>query len=100
MQCLTFRKASIVAALVLLTLSSVLLAEVSDKEPTSDLFWKIGLTTAILCLIAAHINPWLDTICWIPAAIWYTSLSWNSSRPTPGRIYARSKATFISSEPI
>ena len=74
MQCLTFLKARIVAALALLIIPSVLFAEVSDKEPTFDLFWKIGLTTAILCLIVARIKPWLGVICWIPAAIWYASL--------------------------
>jgi hypothetical protein len=56
MQCLIFRRARIVAALVLLITPSVLLAEVSDKEPTFNLFWTIGLTTALLCLVVARIN--------------------------------------------
>lgn len=94
MQCLIFRRARIVAALVLLITPSVLLAEVSDKEPTFNLFWTIGLTTALLCLVVARIKPWLGTICLIPAAIWYASLFLEFQSPDVGP-HLRSEQGYI-----
>lgn len=53
---------------------TVLLAEVSDKEPDAALFWQVGLAAALLCLVTARFRPWLGAICLAPAAIWFTSL--------------------------
>ena len=49
-------------------------AEVSDKEPSADIFWKIGLAVAIICLVGARMKPWLGVTCFVPVALWFTSL--------------------------
>lgn len=59
--------------LILLSPGSVL-AEVSDKEPATSLFWTVGLATALLCLFGARIRPWLGLVFFAPAALWFSSL--------------------------
>jgi len=61
-------------ALACLAWPDMLLAEVSDKEPTAGLFWQVGLIGALLCLFAARLKPWLGGICFAPAAIWFATL--------------------------
>lgn len=62
------------ACVTIATYSSTVLAEVSDKEPTTELLWKIGIIAAVICLATARIKPWLGAICFAPAAIWFVSL--------------------------
>ena len=50
------------------------LAEVSDKEPTTDLFWAVGIVAALLCLAGARIVPWLGVVCFAPTTLWFISL--------------------------
>ncbi|MEW6022351.1 MAG: hypothetical protein AB1807_09435 [Pseudomonadota bacterium] len=50
------------------------LAEVSDKAPTTDLFWAVGLVGALLCLAGGRIKPWLGVVLFAPAALWFISL--------------------------
>lgn len=64
---------------ILLTLAcfacpSIVMAEVSDKEPVAVLFWQVGLAAALLCLFTARLRPWLGAVCFAPAAIWFASL--------------------------
>lgn len=49
-------------------------AEVSDKEPTTDLFWTVGLGATLFCLVGTRIRPWLGAVCFAPAALWFVSL--------------------------
>jgi hypothetical protein len=49
-------------------------AEVSDKVPSAEFSWAVGLATGILSLFIARLKPWLATICVTPAAIWFISL--------------------------
>ena len=63
-----------ILALPWLFYPAVLLAEVSDKEPATALFWQVGLAVAFLCLFAARLKPWLGAICFVPAAMWFASL--------------------------
>lgn len=50
------------------------LAEVSDKEPTIQLFWTVGLAAGLLCLFAARLRPWLGALVFLATAFWYLSL--------------------------
>lgn len=50
------------------------LAEVSDKEPSVDQFWTVGIMAALLCLFGMRIKPWLGIVFFAPAALWFTSL--------------------------
>lgn len=59
---------------VLLLFPDTALAEVSDKEPTTGLFWAVGLGAALLCLLGARIRPWLGAIFFALAALWFGSL--------------------------
>ena len=63
---------------------TVLLAEVSDKEPDAVLFWQVGLAAALLCLFTTRYRPWLGAICFAPAAIWFTSLLLEIHSPDVG----------------
>lgn len=63
---------------------TVLLAEVSDKEPDALLFWQVGLAAALLCLVTTRFKPWLGAICFAPAAIWFTSLFLEIHSPDVG----------------
>jgi hypothetical protein len=62
------------AVLTVLVYPAIVCAEVSDKVPSADLFWKTGLAAAIVCLVGARMKPWLGIICFLPAAIWFGSL--------------------------
>lgn len=64
-----------ILALACLFYPTVLLAEVSDKEPNAVLFWQVGL---------AAFRPWLGAICFTPAAIWFTSLFLEIHSPDVG----------------
>jgi len=55
------------------------LAEVSDKEPTTTLFWTIGIGAGLLCFFGTRIKPWLGIIFLVPAVLWFTSLFWRST---------------------
>jgi len=61
-------------ALACLACPGILMAEVSDKMPIAVLFWQVGLAAALVCLFTSRLRPWLGAICFIPAAIWFTSL--------------------------
>lgn len=50
------------------------LAEVSDKEPTTHLFWTVGIVAALLCLFGTRMKPWLGAVLFAPAALWFISL--------------------------
>ena len=60
------------------------LAEVSDKEPTTGLFWAVGITAAILCLFGARLRPWLGGLFFALAALWFASLFLEIHSPDVG----------------
>jgi len=60
--------------LTMLVYSATVFAEVSDKAPSADFFWKIGLAAAIICFVGARMKPWLGIICFLPLAIWFGGL--------------------------
>lgn len=60
------------------------LAEVSDKEVASSLFWSIGLVAALLCLVTARVRPWLGAISFAPALLWFGSLLFELHSPDVG----------------
>lgn len=60
--------------LVCLAYPTVLMAEVSDKEPGTVLFWQVGTGAALLCFLAARARPWLGAACFIPAMIWFITI--------------------------
>lgn len=62
------------AILTVLVYPATVFAEVSDKEPSADLFWKIGLAAAIICLVGARMKPWLGVTCFVPVAPWFARL--------------------------
>jgi hypothetical protein len=70
----TYRAILKLVTLTILVYPAAVFAEVSDKEPSADLFWKIGLAAAIICLVGASMKPWLGIICFLPAAMWFGSL--------------------------
>jgi len=70
----THRAISNLAVLTVLAYPATVFAEVSDKEPSTYLFWKIGLAAAIICVAGARMRPWLGIICFLPVAIWFGSL--------------------------
>ena len=72
------------AILAVLVYPATVFAEVSDKEPSADLFWKIGLAAAIICFVGARIKPWLGIICFLPAAMWFGSLFLELHSPDVG----------------
>jgi len=72
------------AVLTVLAYPSTVFAEVSDKEPSTDLFWKIGLAAAIICVAGARMKPWLGIICFVPAAIWFANLLMEIHSPDVG----------------
>jgi hypothetical protein len=57
------------AFLSVLVYPATVFAEVSEKEPSADLFWKIGLAAAIICLVGARVKPWLGVTCFVPVAL-------------------------------
>jgi len=59
------------AVLSVLVYPATVFAEVSDKEPSADLFWKIGLAAAIICLVGARMKPWVGVTCFVPVALWF-----------------------------
>lgn len=67
---------AILAQLALVTLlhPGAALAEVSDKEPTSGLFWTVGIGAAVLCLLGTRIKPWLGAAIFVLAVLWFISL--------------------------
>ena len=50
------------------------LAEVSDKEPSIDQFWAVGIMAALLCLFGTRIKPRLGIVFFAPVALWFMSL--------------------------
>lgn len=80
----THRTVLAFACFLILTYPGEVLAEVSDKEPSAGLFWKVGLIAAVLCLVATRIKPWFGTICFAPAAIWFISLFLEIHSPDVG----------------
>jgi 4-hydroxybenzoate polyprenyltransferase len=72
------------AILAVLVYPATVFSEVSDKEPSADLFWKIGLAAAIICFVGARIKPWLGIICFLPAAMWFGSLFLELHSPDVG----------------
>jgi len=60
--------------LTMLVYPATVFAEVSDKAPSADFFWKIGLAAAIICFVGARMKPWLGIICFLPVAIWFGGL--------------------------
>lgn len=71
-------------ALTCLAWPGILMAEVSDKMPIAVLFWQVGLATASVCLFTTRLRPWLGAICFVPAAIWFTSLFLEIHSPDVG----------------
>ncbi len=71
---LTNRAASVAACFFVVVHPSMVLAEVSDKVPSPEFSWAVGLAAGILSLFTARLKPWLATICVTPAAIWFISL--------------------------
>jgi hypothetical protein len=69
------------AVLTVLVYPATVFAEVSDKEPSADLFWKIGLTVAIVCFVGTRIKPWLGIICF---ALWFGILFLELHSPDVG----------------
>ncbi|MBD8567085.1 hypothetical protein IFU01_22745 [Oxalobacteraceae sp. CFBP 8763] len=69
---------------MMLVYPAAVFAEVSDKEPSADLFWKIGLAAAIICFVGARIKPWVGIICFLPVAIWFGSLFLELHSPDVG----------------
>ena len=59
------------AFLSVLVYPTTVFAEVSDKKPSADLFWKIGLAASIICLVGASVKPWLGVTCFVPVALWF-----------------------------
>jgi hypothetical protein len=49
-------------------------AEVSDKEPTTTLFWAVGLTAALLCFLLTRLRPWLGSAVFLFALLWFAML--------------------------
>lgn len=72
------------AVLTVLVYPAIVFAEVSDKEPSTDLFWKTGLAAAIVCLVGARMKPWLGIICFLSAAMWFGSLFLELHSPDVG----------------
>jgi hypothetical protein len=70
----TYRAILKIVTLMMLVYPAAVFAEVSDKEPSTDLFWKIGLAAAIICLVGARKKPWLGVICFVPVALWFGSV--------------------------
>ena len=62
------------AVLTVLVYPAIVFAEVSDKEPSTALFWKISPAAAIICLVGARMKPWLGIIFLLPAVIWFANL--------------------------
>jgi hypothetical protein len=73
-----------IAVLTVLVYPATVFAEVSDKEPSTNLFWKIGLAAATICLVGARMKPWLGIICFVPAALWFASLFLELHSPDVG----------------
>jgi hypothetical protein len=72
------------AVLTVLAYPATVFAEVSDKEPSTDLFCKIGLAAGIICLVGARMKPRLGIICLLPAAIWFANLLMEIHSPDVG----------------
>ena len=72
------------AVLTVLVYPATVFAEVSDKEPSADFFWKIGLAAAIVCFVGTRIKPWLGIICFIPVALWFGILFLELHSPDVG----------------
>jgi hypothetical protein len=72
------------AFLTVLVYPATVFAEVSDKEPSADLFWKISLAAAIVCFVGTRIKPWLGIICFIPVALWFGILFLELHSPDVG----------------
>jgi hypothetical protein len=72
------------AVLTILAYPATVFSEVSDKEPSADLFWKIGLAAAIVCFVGTRIKPWLGIICFIPVALWFGTLFLELHSPDVG----------------
>lgn len=70
----THRTELSIAFITMLLGSGSAVAEVSDKEPTTTLFWAVSLAAAFLCLVCARIRPWLGLLAFAPAALWFASL--------------------------
>lgn len=73
-----------ILALTCLFYPTVVLAEVSDKEPTAILFWQVGMSAALLSLFAARLSPWLGAICLTPAVLWFANLFLEMHSPDVG----------------
>jgi hypothetical protein len=80
------------AVLTVLVYPATVFAEVSDKEPSADLFWKIGLAAAIICLVGARIKLWSH--CGSQAC------SWNFTHLMSALTYASNKALRIFYRPM
>ena len=80
----TYRAILKLVTLMMLAYPATVFAEVSDKEPSADLFWKIGLAAAIICLVGARIKPWLGVTCFVPIALWFGSLFLELHSPDVG----------------
>ena len=72
------------AVLSVLVYPATIFAEVIDKEPSADFFWKIGLAAAIVCFVGTRIKPWLGVTCFVPIALWFGSLFLELHSPDVG----------------
>ena len=50
------------------------LAEVSDKEPTANLLWTVGIVAALSCLFGTRMKPWIGAVLFVPTTLWFISL--------------------------
>ena len=76
MLCSAYRAILVHAFTAILLYRCAALAEVSDKEPTTDLFWTVGIAAALLCLFGTRIKLWLGIVFFIPTLLWFGSLFW------------------------
>lgn len=56
-------------------------AEVSDKEPSANFFWAVGLTAAVLCCLLSRVRPSLGIMISLPVSIWFASFFWEIHSP-------------------
>jgi len=64
------------AVLTVLVYPAIVFAEVSDKEPSTALFWKISPAAAITCLVGARMNRGSVSSSYYPPQYGLRTYSW------------------------
>lgn len=62
------------ACMFVMLIPSVVLAEVSDKEPAAGLIWVVRAAAAFFCFLAARFKPWLGLVVFALPMLWFISL--------------------------